>query len=349
MLKVEKLNKFFNKTQVLFDINFEIPKGTFLSILGPSGCGKTTLLRTIAGLEEIQSGKIYINEKDVTFLHPSKRNIAMVFQTYALYPHMKVKDNITIGLRIRKVEKRIIEEKLEKVVSFLNIGDILNKYPSEISGGQRQRVAIARALVKEPDIFLFDEPFSNLDALLREKAREEVKNILINLNATSVFVTHDQMEALSLSDHIIVMDKGRIMQFGTPEEIYNNPANFFTASFVGSPQINYYHCKVSDNKMLIEHKLEIDNHFNIPEGEYIFSIRPEKIMINQEIERSIKLKGRILFYDNVGSHFVLNILLGEKVMIKVIHKEKMPRNQEVSVYIPVDFVFLFDKEGKRIV
>ncbi|MFN3478137.1 MAG: ABC transporter ATP-binding protein, partial [bacterium] len=142
MLKVENLNKFFGKTQVLFDINFEIPRGTFLSILGPSGCGKTTLLRTIAGLEEIQSGKIYINEKDVTFLHPSKRNIAMVFQTYALYPHMKVKENITIGLKIRKVKKEIIEEKLKKVVDFLNIGDILNKYPSEVSGGQRQRVAI---------------------------------------------------------------------------------------------------------------------------------------------------------------------------------------------------------------
>lgn len=348
MLRVEKVNKFFGKNRVLFDVSFEIPKGMFLSILGPSGCGKTTLLRCIAGLEEIQSGRIYINERDVTFLHPSQRNIAMVFQTYALYPHMKVRENITIGLKIRKIEKKIIEEKLEKVVNFLNIGDILNKYPSEISGGQRQRVAIARALVKEPDIFLFDEPFSNLDALLREKAREEVKNILLSLNATSVFVTHDQMEAMSLSDYIIVMDKGKVMQFGTPEEIYNNPANFFTASFVGSPQINYYHCKVFDNKVLIEQNLKIDNHFNIPEGQYIFAIRPEKVIINREIDQSIKLKGKVMFYDNLGSHFILNIFLSDGVTIRVIHREKVSRNQEVDVYVPLSSIFWFDKEGKRV-
>ncbi|MFN4220287.1 MAG: hypothetical protein ACK4GJ_05130, partial [bacterium] len=156
------------------------------------------------------------------------------------------------------------------------------------------------------------------------------------------------MEAMSLSDYIIVMDKGKIMQFGTPEEIYNNPANFFTASFVGSPQINYYHCKVSDNTILIEQNLKIDNYFNIPEGEYIIAIRPEKMIINQEIDQSIKLKGKVIFYDNLGSHFILNILLSDKVTIRVIYGEKISRNQEVDIFIPLSSVFWFDKEGKRV-
>ncbi len=346
MLRVEDLNKFFNRNQVLFDINFEINKGVFLSILGPSGCGKTTLLRCIAGLEEVQSGKIFINGRDVTNFHPSNRNIAMVFQTYALYPHMTVKDNITIGLRIKKVPKNEIEQKLSKVVDFLKIGDILNKYPSQISGGQRQRVAIARALVKEPDIFLFDEPLSNLDALLREKAREEIKKILIELNATAVFVTHDQVEAMTLSDFIIVMDKGRIMQFGTPEEIYNNPQNFFTASFVGSPQINYYNCKVLDQKIIIENDLEIQKIDNLREGNYILAIRPEKILL-EETKDSIKITGKTLFYDNLGSYFLINVLVNN-VIFKVINKEKIERNQELNLYLPIKDIFVFTEDGKRV-
>ncbi|MEN3015218.1 MAG: ABC transporter ATP-binding protein [bacterium] len=347
MLKVEKVCKFFGKNQVLYDINFEIEKGVFLSILGPSGCGKTTLLRCIAGLEEIQQGKIFINNRDVTNLHPSKRNIAMVFQTYALYPHMTVKDNITIGLRIQKVDKKIIEEKLKRVVEILNIGDILNKYPAQISGGQRQRVAIARALVKEPDIFLFDEPLSNLDALLREKAREEIKKILLNLNATAVFVTHDQIEALTLSDYIIVMNKGRIMQFGTPEEIYSNPKNFFTASFVGSPQINYYDCIVSNDYIKIDNKISFKREIDIPEGQYTFAIRPEKISINNQLENSIALSGKVLFYDNLGSQFLITITI-DNVIIRAISREKIPRQTEVKVYLPKESIMLFDSEGNRV-
>ncbi|MCS7244211.1 MAG: ABC transporter ATP-binding protein [Candidatus Calescibacterium sp.] len=347
MLKIEKLNKYFGNSQVLYDINFEISKGVFLSILGPSGCGKTTLLRCIAGLEEVQSGKIYINNRDVTFVHPSKRNIAMVFQTYALYPHMTVRDNITIGLRIQKVDKKLIEEKLNRVSNFLNIGDILNKYPSQISGGQRQRVAIARALVKEPDIFLFDEPLSNLDALLREKAREEIKKILLSLNATAVFVTHDQIEAMTLSDYIIVMDKGRVMQFGTPEEIYNDPSNFFTASFVGSPQINYYNCIVKDQKVIIENVLEIDKFIDIPDGGYIMAIRPERIVVRDEILNSVKLKGKVLFSDNLGSQFLVNVHING-LIFRCIFKEKIQKNEELEIFIPKNAIFWFDKDGKRL-
>lgn len=354
MLKLERVNKFFGKHQVLYNIDFEISKGTFLSILGPSGCGKTTLLRCIAGLEEVQEGKIFINNREVTSLHPSKRNIAMVFQTYALYPHMTVKDNITIGLRIQKVDKKIINEKLSKVVDFLKIGDILNKYPSQISGGQRQRVAIARALVKEPDIFLFDEPLSNLDALLREKARDEIKKILIDLQATAVFVTHDQIEALTLSDYILVMDKGKIMQFGTPEEIYNNPSNFFTASFVGSPQINYYDCLVNEKLLIINNTLEIGNKLNFKEGKYIMAIRPEKLMIStdsnlldSENQDKTILEGKILFFDNLGSQILYNVLINDTTF-KIISKEKFSRNTKVFVILYYKDIYLFDQNGNRV-
>lgn len=347
MLKIESLNKFFGKQQVLYDINFQIDKGVFLSILGPSGCGKTTLLRCIAGLEEVQSGKIYINNRDVTHLHPSKRNIAMVFQTYALYPHMTVKDNITIGLRIQKLDKKLIEERLKKVVEFLNIEDILNKYPGQISGGQRQRVAIARALVKEPDIFLFDEPLSNLDALLREKAREEIKKILLSLNATAVFVTHDQVEAMSLSDYIIVMDKGKVMQFGTPEEIYNNPRNFFTASFVGSPQINHYKCTITDTNIILEKKLHLDKFVNLPQGNYIIGIRPEKINIGNHDLNSIKLSGNVLFYDNLGSQFLINVMV-DGLIFRCISKEKIQKNTQVEIFIPMHQIFFFNEQGGRV-
>ncbi|MCS7165896.1 MAG: ABC transporter ATP-binding protein [Candidatus Calescibacterium sp.] len=347
MLKIENLNKFFGKQQVLYNINFEINKGVFLSILGPSGCGKTTLLRCIAGLEEVQSGKIYINNRDVTHLHPSKRNIAMVFQTYALYPHMTVRDNITIGLRIQKLDKKLIQERLNKVVEFLNIQDILDKYPGQISGGQRQRVAIARALVKEPDIFLFDEPLSNLDALLREKAREEIKKILLSLNATAVFVTHDQVEAMSLSDYIIVMDKGKVMQFGTPEEIYNNPQNFFTASFVGSPQINYYKCIVTEENIILENKLKLEKFANFPQGNYILAIRPEKITFGHPDSNSIKLEGKVLFYDNLGSQFLISVIL-EGLIFRFISKEKIEKNTQVQIFLPIHQILFFNQQGERV-
>jgi ABC-type sugar transport system ATPase subunit len=360
MLKVENLNKFYSKNQVLYDINFNIDRGVFLAILGPSGCGKTTLLRTIAGLEEVDSGKIFINNKDVTDLHPSKRNIAMVFQSYALYPHMTVYDNITISLRIKNIKKEIIEERLKKVVNILNIGDILNKRPNEISGGQRQRVAVARALVKEPDLFLFDEPLSNLDALLRERAREEIKRILLDLNATTVYVTHDQIEALTMADMILVMNKGKIMQFDTPENIYNKPLNFFTASFVGIPQINYFYLKIQDQTIFINNTFKINKNDDLnnfiefeklvkdKNKEYIFAIRPEKVFFKQIQENYfIKFNGIVKLVENLGNQYLINLSilnnenLGE-FNIRFLSTFNFKRNEKLDIYInPRDFLIYY--------
>ncbi len=360
MLKVEGLNKFYNKQQVLYDINFSIDRGIFLAILGPSGCGKTTLLRTIAGLEEADMGKIFINNQDVTNLHPSKRNIAMVFQSYALYPHMTVYDNITIGLRIKNIKKEIIQERLNKVVNILNIGDILNKRPTEISGGQRQRVAVARALVKEPDLFLFDEPLSNLDALLRERAREEIKRILLDLNATTVYVTHDQIEALTMADMIIVMNKGKVMQFDTPENIYNKPLNFFTASFVGIPQINYFYLNFKEQSVFINNIFEINKNEDLENfsqferllkdksKEYIFAIRPEKIrFIKSQDLNFITFEAVVKLVENLGNQYLVNLSILNKenltnFNLRFLSNINFKRNEKLSIYInPYDFLIYY--------
>jgi multiple sugar transport system ATP-binding protein len=369
MLRVENLNKFYNKVQVLYDISFSIEKGVFLAILGPSGCGKTTLLRTIAGLEEADQGKIFINDKDVTNLHPSKRNIAMVFQSYALYPHMTVYDNITIGLRIKNISKEIIQERLNKVISILNIGDILNKKPTEISGGQRQRVAVARALVKEPDLFLFDEPLSNLDALLRERARQEIKKILLDLNATTVYVTHDQIEALTMADMILVMNKGRIMQFDTPENIYNKPLNFYTASFVGIPQINYFYLKIQDDFILINDNLKIDKNSDLANfeklqrlienksKEYILAIRPEKIYLKkQDLNDSefIVFNGVVKLVENLGNQFLINlfILNQDKLTdfsLRFLSSTNFKRNEKLDICININDFLIYYKDSEELV
>ncbi|MCX7871327.1 MAG: ABC transporter ATP-binding protein [bacterium] len=367
MLKVEGLNKFYTKQQVLYDINFSIDRGVFLAILGPSGCGKTTLLRTIAGLEEADIGKIFINNKDVTNLHPSKRNIAMVFQSYALYPHMTVYDNITIGLRIKNIKKEIIQERLNKVVSILNIGDILNKKPTEISGGQRQRVAVARALVKEPDLFLFDEPLSNLDALLRERAREEIKRILLDLNATTVYVTHDQIEALTMADMILVMNKGKIMQFDTPENIYNKPLNFFTASFVGIPQINYFYLKSNEQSVIINDSFEITKNENLQNfsefqkllknkaKEYIFAIRPEKVSLTKSQDLNfITFEGIVKLVENLGNQYLVNlsILNNENLTnfnLRFLINTNFKRNEKVTIYINPNNFLIYYKDTEELI
>ncbi len=367
MLKVEGLNKFYTKQQVLYDINFSIDRGVFLAILGPSGCGKTTLLRTIAGLEEADIGKIFINNKDVTNLHPSKRNIAMVFQSYALYPHMTVYDNITIGLRIKNIKKEIIQERLNKVVNILNIGDILNKKPTEISGGQRQRVAVARALVKEPDLFLFDEPLSNLDALLRERAREEIKRILLDLNATTVYVTHDQIEALTMADMILVMNKGKIMQFDTPENIYNKPLNFFTASFVGIPQINYFYLKSNEQSVIINDSFEITKNENLQNfsefqkllknkaKEYIFAIRPEKVGLTKSQDLNfITFEGIVKLVENLGNQYLVNlsILNNENLTnfnLRFLSIINFKRNEKVTIYINPNNFLIYYRDTEELI
>lgn len=279
-----------NKT-VIKNVSLEIKDKEFVVLVGSSGCGKSTLLRMIAGLEDITSGEIYIGDKKVNDVPPKDRDIAFVFQSYALYPHMTVRENIAFGLKMRKVDNAIIEKKVQEAAEILNLGEYLDRKPKQLSGGQRQRVALGRAIVRNPKVFLMDEPLSNLDAKLRVQMRSEIKKLHERLQTTFIYVTHDQTEALTMGDRIVVLNNGDIQQVDTPEQIYNNPQNTFVAGFVGSPQMNF-----------IEGK-DIGLDENI-----LYGIRPEKmqradgdIKLTVDVEISEMLGSEKIAYFNIGS------------------------------------------------
>jgi len=237
-LKINNLSKSFGSTKVINDISFEVQEGEFCILLGPSGCGKTTVLRTIAGLEQQDGGDIFIGNREVSNLTPMERDIAMVFQSYALYPHLSVYENLAFSLKIQKKKKQEIHAKVKEAAELLDIKELLDRKPRELSGGQRQRVAIGRSIVRSPKLFLFDEPLSNLDAKLRSTMRVELARLHQKLKATTIYVTHDQVEAMTLGEKIVLLDQGIIQQIGTPEEMYHKPSNLFVATFIGTPQIN---------------------------------------------------------------------------------------------------------------
>ena len=239
------VTKRYGSVQVINDLSLEIEEGSFTALLGPSGCGKSTLLRMVAGLEEITAGSCFIDGVEVTDTPPAKRGVAMVFQSYALYPHMTVRQNIAFSLSIAGANKQVQEERVKEVSRMLQLDQLLDRRPAQLSGGQRQRVAIGRALVRDPQVFLFDEPLSNLDAMLRVQMRLELAKLHQDLKTTMVYVTHDQVEAMTLADKIVVLDKGRISQQGTPLELYNKPANKFVAGFIGSPAMNFFKADVT--------------------------------------------------------------------------------------------------------
>lgn len=281
-----------NKKLIIDNINLEIQDKEFIVLVGASGCGKSTLLRMIAGLENISDGEIYIEDKLVNNVAPKDRDIAFVFQSYALYPHMSVKENMEFGLKMRHIPKKEIEEKVNHAAEILNLTEYLSKKPKELSGGQRQRVALGRAIVRNPKVFLMDEPLSNLDAKLRVQMRSEIKKLHEKLQTTFIYVTHDQTEALTMGDRIVVLNNGVIQQVGTPDEIYNHPANMFVAGFIGSVQINFINGK----------------HLGLDEN-ILYGIRPEKmnkpdgdIKLKAEIELTEMLGGEKIIYFNIGEH-----------------------------------------------
>ena len=299
-LTIENLRKSYGEVEVLKGIDLKIEDGGFLVLVGPSGCGKSTLLNTIAGLEEITSGDIKIGPSSVAGLHPSKRDIAMVFQSYALYPNMTVAQNISFGMEIRKVDKTVREEAINKVADTLQIRELLGRKPSQLSGGQRQRVAMGRALVRDPQVFLFDEPLSNLDAKLRVDMRTEIKRLHQRMGTTIVYVTHDQIEALTLATKIAVLKDGCLQQFGTPDEIYNNPTNMFVAEFMGSPSMNLVSAEIIEQDGL---KVQLSEpgsdpiQLSISETEglrayvgkpVVFGIRPEALTDPEGADRTAK-------------------------------------------------------------
>ena len=281
-LKIEELSKNFGATEVLKKINLEIDEGNFLVLLGPSGCGKSTLLNIIAGLETINEGNVYIDDYNVSKVEPKDRNIAMVFQSYALYPSMNVKENMVFGLKQAKTSKEKIEEQLTKVSSFLQVDELLNRKPSQLSGGQRQRVALARAIVRQPRVFLMDEPLSNLDAILRVTTRAELKNLHHRLGVTTIYVTHDQVEAMTLANRIAVMNHGKLLQFDKPQVIFDDPSSKFVAGFIGSPAMNLIDGRVENKKFIADGiKTSFDVDF---EGEITLGVRPDKIHIVSDNE-----------------------------------------------------------------
>ena len=280
-INLKNLQKSYGKTKVIHDLSVDIKEGELVVIVGPSGCGKSTLLRMVAGLEDINSGSILFDNKEVNDLEPRERNIAMVFQNYALYPHMTVFQNMSYSLKILKIPKDEINSRVQKAAEILELGELLERRPSQLSGGQRQRVAMGRAIVRDPVAFLFDEPLSNLDAKLRVQMRLEIKKLQTQLKTTSLYVTHDQVEAMTLADRMVVMNEGNVEHVGTPLEVYTKPKTLFTAQFIGSPAMNILkgECQSSQIKLSSGAKLKTNSKHN---GRVNVGLRPEDFTINEK-------------------------------------------------------------------
>ena len=338
-ININTVNKFFGDVHVIKDISLDIKSQSFTVLVGPSGCGKSTMLRMIAGLEDINSGTISIDGQIVNDLPPKQRNIAMVFQSYALYPHMTVFDNMAFGLKLEKRSKDEINERVNEAARILQIEDYLQRKPKQLSGGQRQRVAIGRAITRKPKVFLFDEPLSNLDAALRVQMRVELAKLHDQLNATMIYVTHDQTEAMTLADDIVVLDEGVVSQTGIPMNLYNNPSNLFVAGFIGSPKMNFLNSTITSQnnnetevELLGSSKLVINKTSpNTSQGDKIqLGIRPEHLLINQNGDANWESKvfvveklgsGTFLYLEKEGDPLVVeaegdtNIKVGDTIKV----------------------------------
>ena len=358
-LKIQDLSKNFGSTEVLKKINLEIEEGNFLVLLGPSGCGKSTLLNIVAGLETIDEGEVFIDDYNVSKVEPKDRNIAMVFQSYALYPSMNVKENITFGLKQSKTPKDKIEEQLKKISTFLHVDELLNRKPSQLSGGQRQRVAIGRALVREPRIFLFDEPLSNLDAKLRVEMRREIKKLHQKLKTTVVYVTHDQTEAMSLGTYIAIMNHGVIQQYDTPENIYNKPNNTFVADFIGSPSMNLISgqlVKNGNNTSFIPKDSNQSNNISIKNYNFIkpldesskdvyFGIRPEHIHYKKTNDTDFEVNLKADLNEYIGHEQIITFnYSNQEVLGKFSSTVKIEMSKEMKLYFDLNQISIFDKK-----
>lgn len=322
-VKLTDIYKKYGTTEVVHGVNLSIHSGEFVVFVGPSGCGKSTLLRMVAGLEEITSGTIEIGDEIVNDIVPAERGVAMVFQSYALYPHMTVFENMAFGLKMAKVKKPEIEKRVHEAAEVLQISSYLDRLPKQLSGGQRQRVAIGRAIVRNPKVFLFDEPLSNLDAALRVQTRIEIAKLHSQLSATMIYVTHDQVEAMTLADKIVVLNKGIIEQVGSPIELYNSPKNKFVAEFIGSPKMNIIELEGND-------KVSINN-LQMPTHTSKIGVRPEHITLADT--SSSMLSGTIRHIENLGEHLLcyINTVSTHEITAKIDVKSKVDLNQEVNL------------------
>lgn len=350
-IELDNVGKSFGKVNVLRDISLNINQGEFVVLVGPSGCGKSTLLRMIAGLEDITAGEIRIGDKVANRIPAKQRDLAMVFQSYALYPHMNVADNMSFALKIGRVPKSEIKARVDNAAEILGLTELLDRVPRELSGGQRQRVAMGRAIVRDPQAFLFDEPLSNLDAKLRVKMRSEIKKLHKRLGKTMVYVTHDQTEAMTMADTIVVLNGGVIAQTGRPLDVYQNPESAFVASFIGSPEINLMTVKSNGEaansvKLPNGSELPLNKALNLPSGaELSYGIRPQHIQLVED-----GIEGEVHVVEPTGEDQNLTVhIAGQDVSVIVHDHSKIEVGDKVNLQIDAEKVLLFDVEtGARI-
>ncbi len=364
-LRLEHIYKYYpnESTPAVTDFNLEIKDKEFLVLVGPSGCGKSTTLRMIAGLEEISEGNLYIGDRLVNDVPPKDRDIAMVFQSYALYPHMTVYQNMAFGLKLRKFKKTEIDKRVQEAAKILDIDHLLERKPKALSGGQRQRVALGRAIVREPQVFLMDEPLSNLDAKLRVQMRAEIQKLHKRLETTIVYVTHDQIEAMTMGDRIVIMKDGIIQQAASPEEVYNHPINMFVAGFIGSPAMNFIHGELTEEGGEVHFKTQGLN-VVVPEGkakvlrnrgyvgkEIVFGIRPEDIHqepLFLEASPNSIIKAHIEVAENLGHemYLYLNGVGNETIIAKVDGRAGLKEGTDVELAFDMNKIHFFDKENE---
>ncbi len=338
------------------DFNIEIKQGEFIVFVGPSGCGKSTTLRMIAGLESITDGTITIDENVVNDVHPKDRDIAMVFQNYALYPHMSVYNNIAFGLKIKKMSKDEIEKKVKWAAEILGLTAYLKRKPKDLSGGQRQRVALGRAIVRNPKVFLMDEPLSNLDAKLRVSMRNEISKLHRNLNATTIYVTHDQVEAMTMADRIVVLKDGKIQQIGSPLELYKKPVNKFVGSFIGTPQMNFLNAQINGSTLKVNNELTLEMNQGIVKQlaqhqAVILGIRPEDVKVERVVLETYPdqvIKSAIINIEKMGSenHVTIN-LLGSEFVLKVSGQSELNVGDEIEFVIDLNKCHFFEQQSEK--
>jgi len=343
---LRNLVKAYGKTEVLHSINLDVANGEFVVFVGPSGCGKSTTLRMIAGLEEVTAGEIMIGDKIVNHLEPKHRDIAMVFQNYAIYPHMSVRKNIGFGLRTSKMSKPDKEKRIDEVAAILSMTEYLDRKPAQLSGGQRQRVAIGRAMVRDPAVFLFDEPLSNLDAQLRTQMRLEIKKLHQRVGNTIIFVTHDQVEAMTMADRIVIMKDGHIQQIGTPAEVFHRPANIFVAQFIGAPSMNMLDARWQGGRLHVAGQ-ELAADLKLPEGSALtVGIRPDDLLVSATPGL---FSGTINVLEPLGTETLVYVDIGGREVIAKASGRTPPKlGARVDLVAELANMHLFDQNGKAI-
>jgi multiple sugar transport system ATP-binding protein len=350
-LELKRLNKTFTPTVVpVKDVSLTVDDDEFLTLLGPSGCGKSTILRLIAGLEQPTRGDVVIGDRVVTHERPGDRNIAMVFQSYALYPHMTVYDNLCSGLRLQRTPEAEIKRRVADASRALALDGLMDRKPGQLSGGQRQRVALGRALVRRPDVFLLDEPLSNLDALLREKVRAELKQLFDAQKVPVVYVTHDQTEAMTLSSKVAVLNQGCVQQLDTPHNIYNQPANLFVAGFVGSPQMNLVTLPCEGRTAILgDFRIPLPPQTVTPPRQIIMGIRPEHLRLAEAGDTQV-IKGSIFLVENLGMHYLVSLRVQGSQSEPVVLRALLPPTengygQTITISLPPDLLHWFDVDS----